>query len=70
MPQEFRAEAGPFVIAVNNALSDLRVERQAYHSRTFIGNHVHKCCQVGMQVSTFMLSTYTGNAVRNLHVHC
>ena len=46
MPKDFRVEAGPFARAVNNALSDLRVERQAYHSRTFIGNQVHKCCQV------------------------
>ena len=46
MPKDFRVEAGLFARAVNNALSDLRVERQAYHSRTFIENHVHKCCQV------------------------
>ena len=45
MPKEFRMNDGPFVTAVTNALHELGVDRQAYHSRTFIGNHVHKCCQ-------------------------
>ncbi len=27
--------------------------RQAYHGKSFVGNHVHKCCQVN-QIFTYM----------------
>ncbi len=33
-------------IALEHALKSIGVERQAYYSGTFIGNHVHKCLQV------------------------
>ena len=37
---------GPFVKALDSALASFNVERQAYYSGTFIGNHVHRCLQV------------------------
>ena len=27
-------------------LKQMNVERQAYHGKSFIGNHVHICCKV------------------------
>ena len=27
-------------------LKETNVERQAYHGKSFIANHVHTCCQV------------------------
>lgn len=27
-------------------LKQMNVERQAYHGKSFIGNHVHTCCKV------------------------
>ena len=37
---------GPCVQGLEKALSEMGVERQAYYSGTFVGNHVHKCCKV------------------------
>ncbi|XP_072023307.1 uncharacterized protein [Amphiura filiformis] len=35
--------ANPLVTEMENSLKSFKVRRQAYHSRTFIGNHVDKC---------------------------
>lgn len=45
-PAKFARKDGPFVQALEEALQQCGVERQAYHSRSFIGNHVHKCLRV------------------------
>ena len=45
MLKEFRMSDEPFVTAVTNVLHEVGVDQQAYHSRTLIGNHIHKCCQ-------------------------
>ena len=37
----FEKSEGPFVKALDSALSSFNVERQAYYSGTFVGNHVH-----------------------------
>ena len=34
------------ISALNGALKSLGVERQAYHSQSFIGNHCHKLLKV------------------------
>ena len=38
---------GPCVKALDKALADCHVQRQAYHGRSFIGNHVNKMLMVG-----------------------
>ena len=35
-----------------DTLKEMNVERQAYHGKSFIGNHVHTCCKV---ISVFPL---------------
>jgi len=33
---------GPFVRGLDTALKSFNVERQAYYSGSFVGNHVHR----------------------------
>lgn len=44
--KNFERNEGPFVKALDRALSTFNVSRQAYYSGTFVGNHVHRCLQV------------------------
>ena len=37
---------GPCSTALESMLQSLRVQRQAYHGKSFVGNHVHKLLQV------------------------
>ena len=37
---------GPFVRGLEAALKSFNVERQAYYSGTFVGNHVHRALKV------------------------
>jgi len=37
---------GPFVKSLDAALASFNVERQAYYSGTFVGNHVQRCLMV------------------------
>ena len=37
---------GPFVQAINKALSSFNVQRQVYYSGIFVGNHVYPCLMV------------------------
>lgn len=37
---------GPFVRALEDALASFNVQRQAYYSGTFVGNHIHKTLEV------------------------
>lgn len=37
---------GPVIKAVENVLQKIKVHRQAHHGKSFVGNHVHRCCQV------------------------
>ena len=37
---------GPIASALDQVLHDNKVQRQAYHGKAFVGNHVQKCCQV------------------------
>ena len=39
--KEFHKEDGPFVNAREDALASFHVQRQAYHSGTFVGNQIH-----------------------------
>ena len=42
----FTPEEGPFVRALDEALSSFNVQRQAYYGGMFVGNHVHRTLQV------------------------
>lgn len=42
----FEKSDGPFVKALDKALASFNVERQAYYSGTFVGNHIHRCLMV------------------------
>ena len=44
--KSFSRSDGPFVSGLDKALSTFYVERQAYYSGTFVGNHVHRCLKV------------------------
>jgi len=44
--EDFSVGSGPFVQALDKALKTFNVERQAYYSGTFIGNHVHRTLKV------------------------
>ena len=37
---------GKLVEQLDVTLKSMNVERQAYHGKAFIGNHVHICCKV------------------------
>ena len=41
--KSFLQSDGPIVSGLDKALSTFCVERQAYYSGTFVGNHVHRC---------------------------
>ena len=43
-----RQKTGPCVSALEETLQSLNVQRQAYHSNCFIGNHVQKMLQVNL----------------------
>ena len=45
-PSKFALKDGPFMQGLEDALHSCGIDRQAYHGRTFIGNHVHKCLRV------------------------
>ncbi|XP_038063036.1 uncharacterized protein LOC119733727 [Patiria miniata] len=42
---------GPIASSLDSALVKHNVCRQAYHGKAFVGNHVHKCCQVSTDFS-------------------
>ena len=52
--QLFPVEDGPCVLGLEEALAEIGVDRQAYYSGTFVGNHVHKCCQVSSAQNVYL----------------
>ena len=44
--KKFPRGDGPFVKSLDSVLSSIHVQRQAYYSGTFIGNHVHSCLKL------------------------
>ncbi|KAJ8018292.1 hypothetical protein HOLleu_43792 [Holothuria leucospilota] len=36
---------GPIVTKLDEVLQGMKVQRQAYHGKSFVGNHIHRCCQ-------------------------
>ena len=52
----FTRSDGPFVRAIDQALASFNVQRQAYYSGTFVGNHVHSCLKVFMLIHKSFLS--------------
>ena len=52
----FTRSDGPFVRAIDQALASFHVQRQAYYSGTFVGNHVHSCLKVFTHIRKSYLS--------------
>jgi hypothetical protein len=52
----FTRSDAPFVRAIDQALASFNVQRQAYYSGTFVGNHVHSCLKVFMLIHKSFLS--------------
>ena len=48
----FPVEDGPFIVALDETLKQMKVHREAYYGGTFTGNHAHKCLQVYMHIHT------------------
>ena len=46
LSERYHKEEGPFVKALDKALASFNVQRQAYYSGTFVGNHVHRTLKV------------------------
>ena len=42
----FTRDMGKIYTAMENQLQELNVKRQAYHSNSFVGNHVNTCLKV------------------------
>lgn len=47
----FHKNEGPFVRCLDNALATYNVERQAYYSGTFVGNHVNRALKVNSHLN-------------------
>lgn len=54
----FHKEEGPFVKGLEDALASFHVQRQAYYSGTFVGNHVHRTLKVHVHVHFKNSHTY------------
>ena len=50
---------GPFVRGLEAALKSFNVQRQAYYSGTFVGNHVHRTLKVIINGVNFHSSSFT-----------
>lgn len=46
----FKMEDGPFVKMLDSALQTFHLQRQAYYSGTFVGNHVHRSLKVWLDL--------------------
>ncbi len=54
MEKGFKKDHGPFVRALEKALKSFNVEREAYYSGTFVGNHVHATLKVYRTTCTLL----------------
>ena len=46
----FTRDMGKIHTAMENQLQELNVKRQAYHSNSFVGNHVNTCLEVHVHI--------------------
>ena len=60
--QGFNKEDGPFVKALDIALQSFNVQRQAYYSGAFVGNHVHRSLKVTYNVHNYCKSLLAGTS--------
>ena len=54
--RSFTKGDGPFVRGLDTALKSFNVERQAYYSGTFVGNHVHHTLKVTRNYRVHLLT--------------
>ena len=52
----FKVHDGPFVNTLQVALNSFNVQKQAYYSGTFVGNHVHRTLKVRQLPYTYQKS--------------
>ena len=45
--------ANPLLIGMDESLKKFKVKRQAWHGKTFVGNHIHKCLKVNFKSSLY-----------------
>ena len=43
---ELEIGTGPIASSLDDVLKKHKIHRQAYHGKSFVGNHVSKCCKV------------------------
>ena len=70
MEKGFKKSEGPFVKALDAALGSFHVQRQAYYSGTFVGNHVNSCLKVSLEYThqkplRYLLHTCAARAHRH-----
>ena len=53
---QLRERINPLVKALDASLQEFKVRRQAYHSNTFVGNHVDKCLKVSTKRHLYPIS--------------
>lgn len=49
-----KPEDGPIVKRLDLTLQEMKVQRQVYHGKSFVGNHIHRCCQVGKKILIYI----------------
>ncbi|XP_062499860.1 uncharacterized protein LOC134177141 isoform X2 [Corticium candelabrum] len=74
--ESFPLHDGSSVCALVKTLPDIGIEKQAYHGGSFIGNHIHKCCQgdniekLCNSIATAMPQDLTARNKGNSRKHC
>ena len=62
----FQVEDGPFIVALETTLKDMKVHREAYYGGAFTGNHAHKCLKV-INIHLYVLYTVYVQVYKNTH---
>ena len=66
-----KGSEGPFVNGLEHALSYFHVQRQAYYSGNFVGNHVHGALQVHLNLLTPLMNKFSYTVQpSNTHTLC
>ena len=60
LKEGFHREEGAFTKGLDKALASFNVQRQAYYSGSFVGNHVHRALQVYLIKFCLSLSSFSG----------
>ncbi|KAL5479168.1 hypothetical protein EMCRGX_G022658 [Ephydatia muelleri] len=64
-PKEFALHDGPFVKGLDEALQSFKVQWQQYFGGVFVGNHIHKTLQLGIDYSAMAASQIVDQEVQS-----